>query len=91
MKHLTVRLQDLVHAALSEELKEWQKLRGPRFSLNNLCEEKLSTPFPPTQWISPTTGTISSPSNYVYTVTYNPPVLPFEPQKREKKNARKGK
>jgi hypothetical protein len=85
MKHLTVRLQDSVHAALSAELKDWQKLRGPKFSLNNLCEEKLSTPFPPTQWVvgTGTTGT----NNYAYTVT----TVPMFPsiQEPEKKNAGK--
>ena len=71
MKRLSVRLTDQVHAALLSELPEWRKLRGPRFSLNNLCEEKLSAPVQPTQWIATTTGTV----NYAYTT----PAVTFQP------------
>lgn len=86
MKRLSVRLSDEVHAALTAELPEWQKLRGPRFSLNELCSQKLSTPFPPTQWVASnwdvvTTGT-SSPLNSVYTVTCSVPSHPSENPKK---------
>jgi len=73
MKRLSIRLSDQVHAALAAELPEWRKLRGPRFSLNNLCEEKLSAPVTPTTWYTATgtnNYTLSQP--FVYTVNPTP-------------------
>lgn len=87
---ITVRVSDQVYAALIAELLEWQKLRGPRFSLNNLCEEKLSTPFPPTQWVA-STGTTGT-NSYIYTVSCAPswsaPPTPNQ-QIREKPNGKR--
>jgi hypothetical protein len=67
MKRVTVRLDTEVHQRLQTELVEWRKIRGPKFSLNDLCSEKLSYALPPTQWV--TTGTFAGTNNNVVVFT----------------------
>ena len=41
---ITVRLDDLCRDSLYSELREWQKVLGPKFSLNDMCCDKLLEP-----------------------------------------------
>lgn len=50
---LTVRMSKLVHTSLVGELPSWRRVRGPKFSLNDLCIERLSNvTIQPTPWFT---------------------------------------
>jgi len=94
VKRVTIRLDNQVHAFLSSELVEWRKVRGPKFSLNDLCSEKLSQPLQITTWPSIMTGTNSSnpmttvPAVTVYS-TYSTPVTTQKEKKCQEKKWQK--
>jgi hypothetical protein len=52
MRQINTRIPDRIYAQLRKELVEWKAVRGPRFSLNDLCKEKLGREAAPTLWPS---------------------------------------
>src|SRR6185369_11580607 len=72
MRRITVRVDDSTHARLIQELPAWRQIRGPKFSLNDLCTEKLLQSVEPTHWIQ--TGTTGSSNNVIITdVSFSQP------------------
>lgn len=81
MRRVTVRLRDEVHQRLELELVEWRKVRGPKFSLNDLCSEKLSFDLPVTQWVTTETQSTNNVTvNPVYLLANNVPQLGVLPK-----------
>lgn len=83
MRRITVRMPDEVFDALRQEHVEWQKVRGPRFSLNDFCVHKFWQRTPITTW----SETFTTGTNTVTMLTSTAWLVP----PKEKKNARKGK
>jgi len=52
VRKVTFRVDDDLVDKLKEELEAWRAVRGPKFSLNELCVEKLSRKMTPTLWPS---------------------------------------
>lgn len=50
MKQVHVKLPDAAHRALKRELAQWRKVRGPKFSLNDLCVAKLARAMKVARW-----------------------------------------
>jgi len=50
MKRITVRMQPELFKRLKAEVEQWQIARGPKFSLNDLCLEKLGAFVAITEW-----------------------------------------
>jgi hypothetical protein len=88
MKRVTVRLSDPTYGSLRTELIEWRKVRGPKFSLNELCSEKLSQQIPVTQWIG-TTGTLNSNTVITYPINFPTAPLGDKPCPTRKKKRKK--
>lgn len=62
-----------MHAKLIAELPAWRNVRGPKFSLNDLCTEKLVQYMEPTQWIFPETSSSVSGNVTITDVVYVAP------------------